>query len=240
MRKRVLQDHLRLGKKLIPPLLAHGKFQDVSWVDFMIPELIWIALLNKEYGKQKGAEITRLYIKSIKELFPDNKLTCYFLSSLERYNKNESAKLLNDLERIGILNLLNSCYVNFVRIYPKSPLIILFGNQSLEENYDENYFSEFKALLKILYDKTSIEATFTIGNLIYSLMVNDMLIVTEKSSMSRLPELKDYPNTDISRLIASACRATINVLFGDQIYQRNNIWVPYFWNRGIEIENCKI
>jgi hypothetical protein len=240
MRKRVLQDHLRLGKKLIPPLLAHGKFQDVSWVDFMIPELIWIALLNKEYGKQKGAEITRLYIKSIKELFPDNKLTCYFLSSLERYNKVESVKLLNDLEKTGILSLLRSCYVNFVRIYPKSPLVILFSNQSFKDNYDKRYFAEFKDLLKILYDKTSVESTFTIGNLIYSLMVNDMLIVTEKSSMARLPELKDYPHTDISRLIASSCRATINVLFGDQTYQRNNIWVPYFWNRGIEIENCKI
>jgi hypothetical protein len=240
MTKKVLQDHFRFGKRLIPPLLAHGKFQDVSWVDFMIPELLWIALINNEYGKQKGAEITRLYIRTIKVLFPHDKLNCYFLSSLEYYDYNDLNSLLIELEKNGILNLLKSCYANFVHLYPKSPLRFIFNNQLITHNINESYLSEFKTLLLKLYDKTSVEATFTIGNLIYSLMVNEMLVVTERSSMARLPELKDYPKTDISRRIASSCRAAVNVLFGEANYKKDNNWVSYFWNHGIEIEECKI
>jgi hypothetical protein len=240
MTKKVLQDHLRIGKKLIPPLLSHGSFQDVSWVDFMIPELIWIALLNREYGKQRGAEITRLYIKTLIEQFPKNKLNFGFLSTLEQLNSTELGTLHGELDRIKILPYLKSSYLGFIQIYPMCPLKFVFKDQTLTSNIDEGYLSEFKILLKILYDKTSIESTFTIGNLVYSLIVNGILHITENSSMTRLPELKDYPKTDISKMIASANRATINFMFGDDIYQKNNDWVPYFWNRGIEIENCKI
>ncbi|MBK8982398.1 MAG: hypothetical protein IPM38_08810 [Ignavibacteria bacterium] len=56
--KKVLDDHKQIGKKFIPPLLQLGNFQDVDWQTIMIPELIWIGLINEMYGIKKGADLS--------------------------------------------------------------------------------------------------------------------------------------------------------------------------------------
>ena len=50
----------------------------------------------------------------------------------------------------------------------------------------------------------------------------------------------DYPETDDSRMIASFVRATTNLMLSDQIIENSNEWVSYFWNRGLQLEPCKI
>jgi hypothetical protein len=53
----VLSDHKRIGKRFIPPLLQLQAFTEVSWRDQGLPELLWIGLLNDEYGHSKGTEL---------------------------------------------------------------------------------------------------------------------------------------------------------------------------------------
>jgi len=55
--KTVLDDHKRIGKKFISPMAQLG-LQVVHWVDTIIPELIWLALINTELGVRRGAELT--------------------------------------------------------------------------------------------------------------------------------------------------------------------------------------
>ncbi|NOY51052.1 MAG: hypothetical protein GXO88_10895, partial [Chlorobi bacterium] len=69
---KVLDDHKRLGKRFIPPLLNYGNLADVSWADMMVPDLIWIALVNENYGKQKGAEIIKNFYEVAKSTFKND------------------------------------------------------------------------------------------------------------------------------------------------------------------------
>jgi hypothetical protein len=55
-RKSVLRDHKRVGKRFIPPM-AQLNMTEVSWVDSILPELVWLGLLNSMYGRVKGAEL---------------------------------------------------------------------------------------------------------------------------------------------------------------------------------------
>ena len=57
---RVLSDHKRVGKKFIPPLIAElGPISEVRWINDLVPELVWLALLSERYGLEVGADFAR-------------------------------------------------------------------------------------------------------------------------------------------------------------------------------------
>jgi hypothetical protein len=238
--KKVLSDHKKIGKKFVPPLLATGVMQEVSWTQMMVPDLIWIALVHDRFGKQKGTEIVRIFSENAKSIF-NNKLWNYCtISSYEISSQDELYKFHDSLVKNGILFILQDTLQNFIEMYPKCPLKFIFGDRNIQTVVDVKFIIEYKGILTKLLDKISVESTFVIGNVIYSMLVNDRLKIPINSVMARLPELKEYPNTEISKMIASSNRAMINLLFGDTIYNQKNNWIKYFWNRNIEIEGCKI
>jgi hypothetical protein len=54
-RTQVLADHEKRGKRLVPPLIAGvGPISYVPWVNKIIPEVIWIALLHYSLGEIEG------------------------------------------------------------------------------------------------------------------------------------------------------------------------------------------
>ena len=75
--------------------------------------------------------------------------------------------------------------------------------------------------------------------------MTDKLKVAKGLALADFPEIQDFPNTDKSRLIASAVRAIITGFigeglgfFGEGLRDEKAGWSKYFWNRGLELENC--
>ena len=56
-KSRVLSDHKKVEKRFIPPLLQLGPLGEIKWIDCILPELLWIGLLNEYYDLSKGAEL---------------------------------------------------------------------------------------------------------------------------------------------------------------------------------------
>jgi len=69
-RKRVLGDHKQIGRRLIPPLLQIGDFETVNWQLPVLPELLWLALLNAEYGVRIGAELALVLASGANRIIP--------------------------------------------------------------------------------------------------------------------------------------------------------------------------
>lgn len=73
----------------------------------------------------------------------------------------------------------------------------------------------------------------------YFLNTLGKLHVVENSTLAEFPKLVDYPNTEISKMIASSVRATSNILLGSEKL-KNEKWISEFWNRGFKLELCII
>jgi hypothetical protein len=71
VRKKVLQDHKQRGKTLIPPF-THllGPLREVSWVKTILPELLWIALIQDRYGHRMGVELITLTARTARQVAP--------------------------------------------------------------------------------------------------------------------------------------------------------------------------
>jgi hypothetical protein len=47
-----------VGKKFVPPMQQLGPWKDANWLGTVLPELLWIGLLNQRYGFKDGAELS--------------------------------------------------------------------------------------------------------------------------------------------------------------------------------------
>lgn len=156
-KKKILQDHKREGKIFIPPF-EHmlGPLHEVSWVRTILPELLWIALIQYYYGQHEGVEIITKLSRITLECSPSEKLQLFTtVSSFEKIKPEEYTCVQSKLAASGELFKIQKALLPLVVFYPKCPLRFIYSTEpSFIENSDQ-YLKTFKLLVEGLYDKTS-------------------------------------------------------------------------------------
>ena len=54
-KKKVLQGYQKVGSKFVSPINNLPQIRSLSYVDFLLPELIWIGLINDHLGYVRAA-----------------------------------------------------------------------------------------------------------------------------------------------------------------------------------------
>lgn len=245
MRKRlfrpsILSDHKKVGKKLLPPFnYMLGGFHEISYVDSIIPEIIWIALLQHSCGRREGVELARALSKAaIKSAFREKKVFFGHVSAYAEISKEESESVLAGLEESGALESLRRVLLPLIFFYPECPLSFLFPNGVPELRNRDHALSDFKLILKKLYDRTSPSAVFALATFMYLGFLGDAVKVFKDLSLAKFEEIEKYPSTDLSKQIASGVRSFALMFFGRFAEEKPSPWPRYFWSQGLKLEKC--
>jgi len=231
-KKPILENHKKEGKKLIPPLLSFN-MQPRSYVQDSIPEIIWIAVIIKKQGLELGTHLGVEFVKTVNSCISKRELP-YYTSWYS--NLNEEAKMISKALRDNhIYDVLKNDFQDFLNVYPESPFCKIFkSTRCTKENV-----SFVKIIINELFDKRSWLSTFSLGNIMYFLNTLGKLHLVGNSPLAEFPKLVDYPNTEISKIIASSVRATSNILLSSEKL-KNEKWISEFWNHGFKLEPCLI
>jgi hypothetical protein len=234
----ILSDHQRVGKRFIPPFMHMlGRFQEVKWVDVPLPELFWLALLNDRHGFACGAELSvEVARAAISVLASEKKIWFGPISAYGTIGGAQRNEFIASLRCQSHLEDLKSAIAPLVALYPECPLAFIFEGEQPEENKDQ-HLSKLKLIIASLFDKTKKEATLMQASAIYIAFATDMLVVSPEVSLANFPAISDYPHTDETKRIGGAVRACINSFFR-MSYDNSSVWPSYFWNRGLEIDQC--
>lgn len=238
--KRVLSDHQKVGKRFIPPFLQKiSNLKEVMWLDYILPELLWLGLLNEFYDHRTGAALALSLAKAAVTVNDQpNKIWFASTSSYSTLKKNKKNKIITFLKSSNELELLQKALFPLGAFYPKCPLNFLFGDRLLRTKKPNEILKKFKFLLSRMFDRTAIHSTRMQANAVYIAFVTEMLIVDSKTSLANFPAIADYPETEESIRIAASVRATTTGFFGLEQNKKYSPWSTYFWNRGLELESC--
>ena len=240
IKQKVLQDHKRQGKTFIPPFThTLGPLHEVSWVKTMLPELLWIALIQDYYHYREGVELITSFSRIVHICSHSGK-KCVFatISSLGQLTADEKSCLQSDLATSGDLFKIQKALLPLITFYPECPLRFLFSNKSdFSENKKQN-LEQFKSLVEGMYDKTSKNTMMVQATAIWLAFDSGTLKVKKGLALASFPEIEKYPHTDLSRKVASSIRASMHIFFTEPHYLTSSNWPSYFWNRGLEIDQC--
>jgi len=251
VRKPVLSDHKKIGSKLVPlwPLLFAS--EDVRWSGHIIPELLWLGLLNQQHDWQRGAALSLELARSSAQVTgvdPREFQKKFGQGPKQWFATTSSYLTLSDRQRRDLVASLKPTLLNHIReglmplvtLYPECPLSFLFeGMVSKAADVD---LAMFKSVVAAHYDKESVTAVRTLTNAVYIAFCTNKLrvIVSDDGKaptdpkLRNFPAVEQYPNTEESKIVASEVRGTVFTLFEST----HSEWSDYFWNRGLEIEPC--
>lgn len=243
-RKNVLSDHLRIGRRFVPPMLQISNLQGISISQRIIPEFFWMALLNDYYGWQGGAKLSLSLARAAAQATgisptefkkPDGQAPKELFATTSAFrtlNEEQKKQLIRYLKLSFQWESLVKGLSPLVSLYPECPLNFLFEGAGLTETKED--LAYLKGVLKELFDKYTKQAVSMFANATYIAFCTNKLRVFEGSLLSKFPAIEKYPETEESRAIAAAIRAGVYGLFSDTPQE----WGIYFWNRGLDLESC--
>ncbi|MCG6537537.1 MAG: hypothetical protein L7F78_23190 [Syntrophales bacterium LBB04] len=160
------------------------------------------------------------------------------ISAYGKIVKEQQPSVVAALKAKGYLDDFKIALGPLVALYPECPLVFMFEGELPQAEGTDN-LSYLKTVLADLFDKTTKAATLMQANAVYIAFGTDMLFVSRETSLANFPAVANYPDTEEARKVGAAVRASIISFFGIS-YDISSIWPRYFWNRGLEIDQCII
>lgn len=247
--EKVLSDHVRKGKRFIPPLLAAmgEKHSSFSWAKDIVPEVFWISLLQHYFGLEKGIEIVLQIVLIADSFYEEGEVKPLFckITSFEELDADQKNTIIEELEKSEALSNIQSCLAPFFDLFPESPLSFLKPEQQLGGDG-----KMFDLIFPDIYDRYSKVAVYTVATAAYlGLRQGKIILAGEKAEEMRDKMIEDfkaipeYPDTDRSQLAASTFRAMVPMFILQKEEESPEVdedWHEYFWTRMTGKGDCLV
>lgn len=221
-----------------PPILQLGEFNGINYLDDILPEIIWIGLLQKKYGLGLGSQLALFITDTTSHLAEYKERWLAPLSLYLKLNDNEKQFVLQAAKSSNYLEYYNEAFKTVKYFYPEFPLGFLVSTYAPDDK--SAALLEFKNYLSGIYDRTNFDTTFFQATAVDMAFQAGIFTVAPHTSLAQFDEISNFPNTELSHQVASAIRGTLNQFFSPNspMYNADPSWKEYFWNKGLEIEKC--
>lgn len=249
-KKRVLADHKQVGKTFMPPFLAglgpeiSEKLGTVSWIDDLLPELIWIAVLVDSFPERRAAELTLACGQETERFVRNDRVKQYaFAFAYRGVTPEQAHQIRKALAVRDVLNDLQSSLWPLVSLYADCPLAFLFDDRALQTYkvpLDKSLARLKSAVWECLDDRRGRQSMIVQTAALATLVATGALHIPDKFALGNLNAITRYPDTDESRAVAASVRAALNAMHGllsDEKGHRE--WCQYFWRHGYLISVCE-
>lgn len=234
-RKPVLQDHVTVKRKLVPPFMHkhEGKLSQYSWTRQLVPEALWIGLVIDHCGYEAARNHCRALGRAARAAM--NGAECPMFVKFSTFAE------LSDEAIASVKSTLDQDTLAAVRL-SLAPLTAVAPDHPLAFLGKVNVVSEQKArlpeLLREFYDRNSRVAVLS-SALGYELGLDQEKIHVAThlvdDLIARFKVINRYPETEESRRAAGAFRAAASTLFmavnlNDADFEEDAPWVRVFWD----------
>jgi hypothetical protein len=241
-----LEDHIKRGKKLLPPLLANGmKVHSSLWQIERFPQLFLLALYLEDNSLADTINIflqmNVSYASILKDFRCDKIFRPIRMGEHMTLNEHEKQAIRNRSEGAVWRANINPYLIRISSLFMTNPMDYLLNTDTVANscNRDDNI-----RMLKIILIKTVDSHSKT------SLFIQGAELAVELRSGNTkickgvdIPDLNaivDYPNTKESQHLAGFIVASSSMTTsGMDDSQTDMVWQRQFWDSCYRLEPCK-
>lgn len=237
--KKPLNDHKKIGKTYIPPMAQLG-IEEVSYINDLLPEIIWIGLILDCVGYRSGIKIFETFTDCAWEIHKKTNhdyLNLALCSSFLMFNDTEKVALVNKFEELNVLDDIRKYVSPILSLYEGCPLSFLGGSNNLIEN--KVLIERMRSCVDRYFSKYDQPGVILQTAAMYSRMLTGHLILLKNVEPPKLDSiLVDFESEDAKRA-ASFVRATVIMEINPLRDNALSEWSKSFWDQGIRIDACK-
>lgn len=205
----------------------------------MMPELLWIALIQDYHGLHEGVALITRFTRSARKCSSSKKKNIFAtITSLGELTKDEMLCLQGELIARGDLFEIQKALFPLIALYPECPLDFLYSIKPSSSVEKKEHLERMKNVVGGMYNKISRDTMMVQATAIWLAFDSGVLKVFEGLALAKFPEIERYPHTELSEKVAASIRSSIYMLFTEHHYQDSENWPKYFWNHGIGVDKC--
>lgn len=236
----ILSDHRRVGKTFVPPIRQLDKLTFIRWAEDILPEIVWIALLQNSYdmkdANEKALALAKACEQAVEQPNVKNRLQFAFISSYSHLTPDQINQVKKILGKTQLADIVESIGP-LILLYPECPLIFLREKERSTDEITDAHIQKMKQIVGSILDRRGRPAMLTQATAMYIELITQHLKVFRGSGLEELEAIVDYPDSEASRRVASHIRASLTGLVMIDGKKKSS-WCEYFWNRGYEISDC--
>ena len=232
----VLKDHKRRGKLFIPPLKQLENFRSYSYLNDMLPELIWLGLINDKLGFVAGAEFARKLAVSFSSIVPaESHRNFAFASAFKSLSENDHQRIIATLSDCGILAITQSLLSPLTCLYDNFPLSFIGRPDNPASGPD--LLGTIRESIKRHSDKFDTPGIILNGSVFQFRLATNKIKISSKIDLPDLESVVDAPGTEEAKRAASFLRAHAIGEFG--MAEIDPAWARFFWDENFELSPCE-
>ena len=236
-KRRVLQGYQQKGKRFIPPFLQQAPMSESRWMEDRVPELIWIALLNRVYGVKEGTALATSIARVACKCEGTSSKAYAALSDYMGLEERLEECIRRELIGVGVLKRAVRGLATLVNNYPEFPLGFLSDPGNRTESILGSTLDSLKKTIADVTDRESVEGIFVQATVVYIHFINGKLTVPPGTGLANFPAIEDYPHTEESLRVAASVRSSVTFLLRPEV---TSGWSKTFWRQGRTLEMCEV
>ena len=172
------------------------------WANDLLPDLLWIGLLNAEHGLQRGADLARqLALAAVGASGEKPRKWFALAGAYDALDPMEQTAVIAALQASGVLEDIRRALRPFPHFYPSCPLNFLYDAPVSAE---DGLLQKFKGVVESMFDRWASTGTFVQANAVYIAFTSDMLKVFKGLALANFPAIEEFPNTEESKRVAAS------------------------------------
>ena len=235
-KKQILAGHKQVGKRFVPPMMQIPMGVGTNYINDMLPELIWVGLINERVGYVRGARIIEKVFLAVDEQNEEGQKGNYALmSSFNKLTTVQKTAITDLLRNEGVLDIISNSIAPLILLYDDCPLTF-FGPPTNTYSHED-----LISLIKLCVGKT-IDRYDTPGIVLYGTMLLAGL-VTKTIKFPADMDLPDFnsvidsPSSEEAKRAAGFMRASGLAMFS--MMKLDNAWAKHFWDKNFELSPCE-
>jgi len=236
-KQQILKDHKRMGSKFVPPLLQLKGFKEVSYINQILPEIIWMGLINDLVGYKKGVELIAQIAKDAFKLKSTEKYINFALVSNYKLLTNRSKLLLKkQLKASKTLSVIQEALAPLIKLYPSFPLAFLKEKGINEDR--KKLILKIKTCTQRHFNKYDTPGLIIQANVLYIRGVTGGLYFNQKIQVPDLDTLIASPESEEAKRAGAFVRSSVLTEFMPIGEKFTGQWSSFFWNYGYKLDSC--
>lgn len=235
--KKVLQGYKKVKTRFVPPLMQIPNIRESSYVDDLLPHVVWMALLVEALGTREGIrrsfEIAKLAHKIHTSEEHVNFAIC---GSYAKLTTDEVLSLVASLERQGSLELYREALSPLVALHPSCPMRA-FGLPDTVKPL-ESLLARLRTAVGANLDRYGNAASIMQANVMVIRAATGGLFFSEGIDIPDFDTLIHSPDSDAAQRAASFAR---NGAMQELMSEGEHVlteWPKAFWNANYRLDAC--
>lgn len=234
-RKKNLEGYKQEGKRFIPPLKQLPNLREQSYVNDMLPQLAWLALIHDRAGYRAGAQVLEAVVDETKSLpTGESSLNYATQAAYAETPADVKSAIVRNWEQRGLLTMVRDAIAPLILLYDECPLA--FAGPPEDALPQEVLLRRISETVGRHLDRNETPGTILHGTLLLTRLMAGTVKFSQQIEVPDFNAVIDDPRSDEARRAASFMRASAGAEWGFMAIPNN--WARHFWNRNAELSPC--